>query len=365
MKSPLKVVLLSLVIILLNACTMNDSLSDSSKSTTPSDNNINETLETAYFSGGCFWCSEADFEKHDGVKEVISGFLGGTKENPSYKEVASGSTNHREGVEVLYNPKKISYEELLDIFWKHIDPTDPGGQFVDRGSQYSSAIFYKNNIEKAIAEKSKSQLQKSQRYIKDIITPILPASTFYQAEEYHQDYYKKNPLRYKFYRNSSGRDQYIDKKWRIKDPKTTTYVKPNQQTLKKELTAIQYHITQENGTEKAYSNDYWDNKKEGIYVDILSGEALFSSTDKYDSKTGWPSFSKPIAENTVQEKEDNILFIKRTEIRSIISDSHLGHVFPDGPKPTGLRYCINSAALKFIPKQDLIQNGYEKYLNLF
>ncbi len=329
-------------------------------------------LETAIFAGGCFWCMEAPFEKVEGVKEVISGYTGGPRKNPTYEEVSSGVTGHVEAVQIIYDPDKITYIQLLDIFWRQIDPTDSGGQFVDRGPQYRSVIFFLSEEQKRLAGASKQGLSKSGRFSKPIVTEVLPAAEFYRAEEYHQDYYRKNPVRYKFYRFNSGRDQFLKKVWgKEKTVALDTQkqdkgsVKPPKEDLKKKLTPMQYKVTQENGTEPAFKNEYWNNKKEGIYVDIVSGEPLFSSIDKYDSGTGWPSFTKPLESKNILEKEDRGLFFKRTEVRSRLAGSHLGHVFDDGPPPTRLRYCMNSAALRFIPKENLEKESYGEYLKLF
>ncbi|MBI5100701.1 MAG: peptide-methionine (S)-S-oxide reductase MsrA [Nitrospirae bacterium] len=329
------------------------------------------SFEKATFAGGCFWCMTPPFKKLDGVKTVTAGYTGGEKSAPTYEEVSTGSTGHLEAVEVTYDPSLISYDQLLDVFWKNIDPTDEGGQFADRGPQYATAIYYHNNDQKIQAEASKKRLDKSGKFNRPVVTAILPAPAFYPAEDYHQDYNEKNPLRYKLYRSGSGREQFLEQTWRdekdIQRPGGSAggYRKPPMDELKRNLTKLQFDVTQGCGTEQPFNNEYWDNKREGIYVDRVSGEPLFSSLDKYDSGTGWPSYKKALNSGNIIEKEDRTLALTRMEVRSRHGDSHLGHVFDDGPGPDGRRYCINSAALRFVPKEDLEKEGYGEYLKLF
>lgn len=312
--------------------------------------------EKATFAGGCFWCMVAPFEDLPGIIEVVSGYTGGHKENPTYEEVCSDTTGHVEAVQITYNPDIFPYEKLLELYWQQIDPTDAGGQFHDRGQSYQTAIFYHTEEQRQLAEASKADLAASGRFDKPIVTPILLTKPFYAAEEYHQNYHKKNPGHYKRYRKGSGREDFLEKVWAPKTDKTE---------LKQRLTPLQYEVTQNNATEPPFQNEFWDHHGEGIYVDIVSGEPLFSSRDKYDSGCGWPSFTRPIRDYSIKEKLDLSHMMVRTEVRSKSSDSHLGHVFDDGPGPEGLRYCINSAALRFVPKEELEEQGYGEYKVLF
>ncbi len=334
---------------------------------------------TATLAGGCFWCVESAFDGLTGVNEAISGYTGGTEPNPTYEQVSAGVTGHYESVQVRFDPSVISYAEILDVFFRQIDPTDAGGQFADRGAQYRTAIFVHDETQRRVAEASKRFLEESGWFAKPIATPILPSGPFYPAEEYHQDYHIKNAAHFKAYKWGSGRGPFLERFWKDKPPIRVAaqeeapveskpgraYRKPSDDELRARLTPIQYEVTQNEGTEPAFSNPYWDNHESGIYVDVVTGEPLFSSTDKFESGTGWPSFVRPIEPANIVEKTDRSWFTARTEVRSRHGGSHLGHVFGDGPRPTGLRYCINSAALRFIPAERLEAEGYGEYAPLF
>lgn len=344
--------------------------------------------EVAIFAGGCFWCMEKPFEQLKGVSSVVSGYTGGAQANPSYREVGSGRTGHTEAVRIYFNPQEVSYQTLLETYWRSFDPTDLGGQFADRGSQYRPEIFVGSKSQKQVAEASRDALNKSQRFSKPIQVPITPTGPFYEAELYHQDYYRTHPGHYQRYYQGSGRAGFLKQVWgkqaagahlwsSSKKPSKALgprprapgswlgFQKPSDAELKARLTPMQYQVTQHEGTEPSFRNEYWDNKEDGIYVDVVSGEPLFSSVDKYKSGTGWPSFTRPLAGVAITEKVDTKLWMKRVEVRSPIADSHLGHVFDDGPAPTGKRYCINSAALRFVPIQEMAELGYGKYLSSF
>ncbi len=322
-------------------------------------------IHSAVFAGGCFWCTESDFEKVAGVIEVISGYTGGRVDNPTYNQVCAGGTGHVEAIKVVYDPDRVSYGDLLDHFWRHVDPTDSDGQFVDRGSQYRTVIFYASEKEREQAETSKKALSASGRFDRPIVTEILPLAEFYEAEGYHQNYCRINPTHYQRYRMGSGRDQFLGKIWPDEQHAKKKTTIPDDEQLKQSLTDMQYRVVREDATEPPFDNPYWDNHRAGIYVDIISGEPLFSSLDKFDSGSGWPSFTRPLEPQNLAEKKDTSHSMVRTEVRGKGADSHLGHVFDDGPEPTRLRYCINSASLRFIPVEDLEREGYGQYRELF
>lgn len=345
---------------------------------TPTLQNMAHT-ETITLAGGCFWCTEAYLQEEPGVVDVVSGYAGGEADNATYQEVSKGTTLHREAVQVTYDPTKISTEAVLDIYWSHIDPTDAGGQFADRGSQYTTAIFYQNDEQRDIALDSKQRLGASGLFEKPVVTEVLPLTTFFPAEEYHQDYYKKAAAHYKAYKAASGRAGFVEETWAkdaallfLDDGMSATsdvwmhidYTPQEIAALQKELSQDAYRIVAEDGTEPAYDNAYWHNKEPGIYVDVVTGDPLFSSTHKYDSGTGWPSFWKPIDNALLVYHEAHSLLLSRTEVRG--PGGHLGHIFNDGPQVHGgKRYCMNSAAFLFVPKGEMLSRGYGEWLYLF
>jgi peptide methionine sulfoxide reductase msrA/msrB len=331
---------------------------------------ISDSISVATFAGGCFWCMVPPFQKLDGVSKVLSGYTGGWTKNPTYLQVGEGGTGYMESIQVTYDPRRIGYLKLLDVFWKNNDPTDADGQFVDRGTPYRSAIFYHTLLQRAQIYTTLANLQKSRIFKKPIVTNITLSSIFYEAEAYHQDYYRKNPDDYHHYRNGSGRDGFLEatwagKTWNAESTIIDTFSKPPDSVIKMILSPLQYTVTQQSGTEPAFHNVYWNNQRKGIYIDIVSCEPLFSSIDKFESGTGWPSFTKPLAGGRVMEIVDPSMGMSRTEVRSRSANSHLGHVFDDGPPPTHLRYCMNSAAMFFIGAEYLKREGYGELSGLF
>ncbi|MDR0564146.1 MAG: bifunctional peptide-methionine (S)-S-oxide reductase MsrA/peptide-methionine (R)-S-oxide reductase MsrB [Azoarcus sp.] len=307
-----------------------------------------------YFAGGCFWGVEEYFSRIPGVQDVTVGYANGTKENPTYEEVCSGKTGHAETVHVRYDPKTISLTTLAEQFFKIINPISVNRQGNDIGSQYRTGMYYTNDADKKILASVMAEVQK--KYNKPLAVELQPIKNYFLAEEYHQDYLKKNPGGYCHISFDSLKD--------IQPPKTglinpNLYSKPSDEELKKILTPEEYNVTQNAGTERAFSGKFWNHKSPGIYVDIVTGEPLFSSADKFDSGCGWPSFTKPIDPAVITEHVDNSYGMKRTEVRSRVGNSHLGHVFDDGPKEKGgLRYCINSVSIRFVPYEEMDKQNY-------
>ena len=353
-----------------------DTTTEKSMATTPTN------TETITLAGGCFWCIEGALQGQDGVMSAISGYAGGSEEEATYLKVSQGTTAHREAVQITYDPAKTSTRELLNKFWASIDPTDAGGQFADRGPQYTTAIYYHTDEQRDIAEASKRALGESGLLSGAVVTEILPYTAFFPAEEYHQDYFLKASDHYERYKKGSGRTDYVEETWArdaAKEFFTEQEAVENTQTsvrgayeytdeeiaeMLKNLDPLAYHVVAENGTESPFNNAYWDNKAEGIYVDVVTKKPLFSSTHKYDSGTGWPSFWRTIDDDSVTLHEDNSLSIPRTEVRS--DAGHVGHVFSDGPvEEGGRRFCTNSASLLFVSKEDMVKEGYGDYLYLF
>ncbi|KMT20997.1 peptide-methionine (R)-S-oxide reductase MsrB [Clostridium cylindrosporum] len=308
-----------------------------------------------YFAGGCFWGVEKYFEEVKGVVKTDVGYANGKSENPSYEDVCRRNTGHAEAVHVVYDSSIINLEFLLDLYFDVIDPFAVNAQGNDIGVQYRTGIYYVNLNDEAIIKNYIENLQK--KYNDKIAVEVKPLENYYIAEEYHQKYLDKNPGGY----CHIGEKLFEKAKNAIVDK--SKYSLPSYNYLKENLSSEQFNVTQNNATEPPFNNEYFNNYDKGIYVDITTGEPLFLSTDKFESGCGWPSFSKPIDPNVINNKVDKSFGMLRTEVRSRVGDAHLGHVFDDGIKELGgKRYCINSASLKFIPKDEMKAEGYEYLL---
>ncbi|RRJ91644.1 peptide-methionine (R)-S-oxide reductase [Paenimyroides tangerinum] len=348
---------ISIVTMSFSRCQSNPTYTTNFKNET--DMNTNNRKEI-YFAGGCFWGTEYFFQQIRGVLETQVGYANGHTENPTYEQVVSHTTGFAETVKVVYDPDQVDINLLIDLYFDTIDPTSINKQGNDVGDQYRTGIYTTDDETAVIVKNRVNQLAKE--YDKPLAVETIPLEKFYKAEEYHQDYLEKNPTGYCHIPTKLFE---MAKKANPKTEAKTAYQKQDKEALKATLTPIQYQVTQENGTERAFQNEYFDEFRDGIYVDITTGEPLFVSTDKFESGCGWPSFSKPIDNSLIDEKTDKTYGMIRTEVRSKTGDAHLGHVFEDGPKNKGgLRYCINSASLKFIPKEEMKAKGYEAYLKL-
>lgn len=326
-----------------------------------------EKQKEIYLAGGCFWGTEHFMKQIRGVETTQTGYANSTVEHPAYQQVCSGRTGAAEAVKVVYDPQQVGLPLLLGLYFKTIDPTSHNRQGNDRGTQYRTGIYYTDSSDRAVIDKALNEL--AGQYSRPLAIEVKPLTNFYPAEGYHQDYLDKNPGGYchidpslfEMARKANASTPRTDKP----SPPKTLYHRPDDATLKKILSDEQYAVTQKNATEPPFRNAYWDEHRKGIYVDITTGEPLFVSTDKFDSGCGWPSFSKPIGENLIEERTDTSHAMHRVEVRSKTGNAHLGHVFPDGPKDKGgLRYCINSASLRFIPEDRMAAEGYGDYLPL-